>query len=84
MPKSAIVTHFSAFKNVIALTFSADTVMIVSHDTVIERDDAPYETRYHAGTARLEGAAEPQTLGIEGRAPMRKDIYSQGIRAGVL
>jgi hypothetical protein len=59
MLKSAIRERFSAFKNAEALTFSADTVMIASHDTVIERADASYETRYHAGVARLEGTAEP-------------------------
>ena len=58
--------------------------MIVSHDTVIERADASYETGYHAGTARLEGAAKPQAFGIEGRAPVRENLYSQGIRAGAL
>ena len=84
MPKSAIKTRFSAFNNATALTFSADTVMIVSYDTVIERADASYETGYYAGAACLEGAAEPQAAGIEGRAPMREDLYPQGIRAGVL
>ena len=84
MPKSEIASRFSAFKIAIALTFSADTVMMVSHDTAIERADASYETGYHAGAARLEGAAEPQAAGIEGRAPMREDLYPQRIRAGVL
>ena len=84
MPKSVNNSRFLAFNNAAALTFSVDTVMIVSHDTVSERDDALYETGYHAGTARLEGAAEPQASGIKGRAPMREDIYPQGIRAGVL
>ena len=32
----------------------------------------------------MEGAAEPQTLGIEGRTSMREDLYPQGIWAGVL
>ena len=84
MPKSVSDSRFSAFNNATALTFSADTSMIVSHDTVSERDDASYETGYHAGAARLEGAAEPQAAGIEGRAPMREDLYPQGIWAGVL
>ena len=84
MPKSVNASHFSAFNNATALTFSADTVMMVSHDTAIERADASYETGYHAGAARLEGAAEPQAAGIEGRAPMREDLYPQRIRAGVL
>lgn len=84
MPKSVIDSRFSAFNNATALTFSSDMVMIVSHDTVIERDDASYETRYHAGAARLEGAAEPQAFGVEGRAPVRKNLYPQGIRAGAL
>ena len=84
MPKSVSAPRFSAFKIAIALTFPADTVMMVSHDTAIERADASYETGYHAGAAHMEGAAEPQAAGIEGRAPMREDIYPQGIRAGVL
>ena len=84
MPKSVKYSRISAFNNATALTFSADTVMIVSHDTVSERADASYETGYHAGAACLEGAAEPQAFGIEGRAPVREDLYPQGIRARVL